>query len=345
MNRSILSSRWRRSWASWAAAPRRLTAISRGRRTGSRTTRLRSPAMTAAVTPTPATRARRTSSRKQAHDFNLAVRDSRADRRDLNAEFERLSRSYHALRDDVDRSDSREAQLDLEAGDRSLSRRGTRDGGLSCERSVSLAIGIATRPLRSLNLIGSLSCPKRKSHRLPRRVRGTIRRRRDRCDVRPTAFCARTAGTFPGLPELDALLVHADENRAALNVQLPLAVKDAVERQIACGIDVVNDGEYVKAANMGHYANYIHARVTGFALVDRDPATPAQTLRYRGARPARVSWLLRFGPLARQARAARVRPGFSTPGTVPKRAVARAGVHRPLGVHRPGSHRAKMSPR
>lgn len=50
---------------------------------------------------------------EQARDFNLAVRDSRADRRDLNAEFERLSHSYHALRDDVDHSDSREAQLDL----------------------------------------------------------------------------------------------------------------------------------------------------------------------------------------------------------------------------------------
>ena len=50
---------------------------------------------------------------EQARDFNLAVRDSRADRRDLDTSFERLSRSYHALRDDVDRSDSREAQLDL----------------------------------------------------------------------------------------------------------------------------------------------------------------------------------------------------------------------------------------
>jgi hypothetical protein len=39
--------------------------------------------------------------------------DSRADRRDLDVAFESLSRSYHDLRDDVDRSDSREAQLDL----------------------------------------------------------------------------------------------------------------------------------------------------------------------------------------------------------------------------------------
>jgi hypothetical protein len=50
---------------------------------------------------------------QEAHDFNRAVKDSRADRRDLQLAFEELSRSYHSLRDDVDRSDSREAQLDL----------------------------------------------------------------------------------------------------------------------------------------------------------------------------------------------------------------------------------------
>jgi len=50
---------------------------------------------------------------EKAHDFRLAVTDSRADRRDLEGAFESLSRTYHALRDDVDRADSREAQLDL----------------------------------------------------------------------------------------------------------------------------------------------------------------------------------------------------------------------------------------
>jgi hypothetical protein len=49
----------------------------------------------------------------EAHDFRRAVSDSRADRRDLDAAFEQLSHRYHALRDEVDRSDSREAQLDF----------------------------------------------------------------------------------------------------------------------------------------------------------------------------------------------------------------------------------------
>jgi hypothetical protein len=50
---------------------------------------------------------------EKARDFRMAVMDSRADRRDLDVAFESLSRTYHALRDDVDRSDSRDAQLDL----------------------------------------------------------------------------------------------------------------------------------------------------------------------------------------------------------------------------------------
>ena|SRR3569833_14785 len=50
---------------------------------------------------------------RKAHEFRGAVMDSRADRRDLDVAFESLSRSYHDLRNDVDKSDSREAQLDL----------------------------------------------------------------------------------------------------------------------------------------------------------------------------------------------------------------------------------------
>src|SRR5262245_56493913 len=49
----------------------------------------------------------------QAHDFRRTIRDDRADRRDVDAAFAAVSRSYHALRDDVDRSADRDAQLDL----------------------------------------------------------------------------------------------------------------------------------------------------------------------------------------------------------------------------------------
>ncbi len=50
---------------------------------------------------------------QKAHDFRRIVQDSRADRRDVDESFESLSKTYHTLRDDVDRADSREAQLDL----------------------------------------------------------------------------------------------------------------------------------------------------------------------------------------------------------------------------------------
>jgi hypothetical protein len=49
----------------------------------------------------------------EAHDFRRTVDDGRADRRDVNAAFEQLSRRYHAVRDEVDRSNSREAAHDL----------------------------------------------------------------------------------------------------------------------------------------------------------------------------------------------------------------------------------------
>jgi 5-methyltetrahydropteroyltriglutamate--homocysteine methyltransferase len=125
------------------------------------------------------------------------------------------------------------------------------------------------------------------------------------------------AGNLPRPEDLDALLVRADENRAALNVQLPLAVRDVVDRQIACGIDVVNDGEYVKAANMGHYRSYIQPRVSGFATADREPEAPPKrggvAERDRREFPGYYASGLWFagsgGP---------VRPGFSTPGTVPR---------------------------
>src|SRR5690349_20860200 len=49
----------------------------------------------------------------ETHDFRRTVEDSHADRRDIDAAFAQVSNRYHALRDEVDRSDSRQAQLDF----------------------------------------------------------------------------------------------------------------------------------------------------------------------------------------------------------------------------------------
>jgi hypothetical protein len=49
----------------------------------------------------------------EAHEFRRTLNDRDADDRDVRNAFEDLSRDYHALRDSVDRSDTRETQLDL----------------------------------------------------------------------------------------------------------------------------------------------------------------------------------------------------------------------------------------
>jgi 5-methyltetrahydropteroyltriglutamate--homocysteine methyltransferase len=124
-------------------------------------------------------------------------------------------------------------------------------------------------------------------------------------------------GNLPRPVDLDALLVKADENRAAIDKRLPVAVKEVVDKQIDCGVTIVNDGEYVKAANMGHYVGYIQARVTGFETRDKNPTEKPKRAfvaeRDRREFPGFYESGLWFagsgGP---------VRPGFSTPGVVPK---------------------------
>jgi hypothetical protein len=49
----------------------------------------------------------------EARDFRQAIEDRRADEDDVEEAFRDLSRRYHAVRDEVERSDSRDAELDL----------------------------------------------------------------------------------------------------------------------------------------------------------------------------------------------------------------------------------------
>lgn len=125
-------------------------------------------------------------------------------------------------------------------------------------------------------------------------------------------------GNLPRPADLDALLVNADANQAEIAVRLPKAVREVVEKQIECGVDIINDGEYVKAANMGSYTSYIQQRVTGWESLPRDPAAPSKRAgpgeRDRRDFPGFYESGLWFagagGP---------IRPGFMTPGNVPKR--------------------------
>lgn len=52
---------------------------------------------------------------EEARDFRHAVEDSRADRRDVDVAFKDLSRSYHALRDEVEHGREHEVDRDFQA--------------------------------------------------------------------------------------------------------------------------------------------------------------------------------------------------------------------------------------
>jgi len=126
-------------------------------------------------------------------------------------------------------------------------------------------------------------------------------------------------GNLPRPADLDALLAEADANRDAVKARLPGAVNEVVDKQIACGVDIINDGEYVKAANMGSYTSYIQSRVSGWESLPRDPAKPPKRAgpgeRDRRDFPGFYQSGLWFagsgGP---------VRPGFMTPGKTPRQA-------------------------
>jgi 5-methyltetrahydropteroyltriglutamate--homocysteine methyltransferase len=79
-------------------------------------------------------------------------------------------------------------------------------------------------------------------------------------------------GSLPRPPELRELLVRKDQgepyDKDALARAVRQAVVDIVRRQVAVGVDIVNDGEMSKPG----YSTYIADRLTGFA--GHEPAKP-----------------------------------------------------------------------
>jgi uncharacterized coiled-coil DUF342 family protein len=51
----------------------------------------------------------------ETRDFRETVADSQADRDDIRGAFDDLSRSYHSLRDEVEKSQDRESERDFDA--------------------------------------------------------------------------------------------------------------------------------------------------------------------------------------------------------------------------------------
>ena len=119
------------------------------------------------------------------------------------------------------------------------------------------------------------------------------------------------AGNLPRPADVDQLLAAKDTE--GFRRRLPSAVQEIVDRQIDCGVDVVNDGEYVKA---GSYTGYMQERVSGWETREPDPSKPPKRAgvgeRDRRDFPGTYAsglWLSGSG--------GPVRPGFATPGALP----------------------------
>ena len=106
--------------------------------------------------------------------------------------------------------------------------------------------------------------------------------------------------------------------------QLPGAVQYVVDRQLDCGMDVINDGEYVKAAGGGSYSGYIHQRVTGWEV---QPVNPGKRKRDGvGGRERRMFPGFYESGLWLQGSGGPVRPGYFTYGVSPERPTERLAV-------------------
>jgi 5-methyltetrahydropteroyltriglutamate--homocysteine methyltransferase len=84
------------------------------------------------------------------------------------------------------------------------------------------------------------------------------------------------AGVLPRPAELQRLFDAGPGEREAFAAALPGAVADIVARQVAAGLDIVNDGEIAKR---GLFIGYIRDRMAGFAEV----SVPAGEFRPRNA--------------------------------------------------------------
>lgn len=119
-------------------------------------------------------------------------------------------------------------------------------------------------------------------------------------------------GNLPRSPAFDALIQN---DRTAALEQLAEEVDWVVAEQLACGIDVLNDGEYVKAANATDYNGYVHDRVVGWESRPVDPEQPPPVVT--GLRDARQFPGFYESGLWLSGSGGPVRPGFATPGPPP----------------------------
>jgi 5-methyltetrahydropteroyltriglutamate--homocysteine methyltransferase len=135
---------------------------------------------------------------------------------------------------------------------------------------------------------------------------------------------ATHGGNLPRPAAFDALLRQGPVVTAEVAEQLPAAVQWVVDAQLDCGVDVINDGEYVKAAGGGSYSGYIHQRVTGWEVL---PVNPGKRKRDGvGGRERRMFPGFYGSGLWLQGSGGPVRPGFFKPGVSPERTTERVAT-------------------
>jgi len=131
-------------------------------------------------------------------------------------------------------------------------------------------------------------------------------------------------GNLPRPAAFDALLQRGPVVTAEVAAELPAAVQWVVDTQLDCGVDVINDGEYVKAAGGGSYSGYIHQRVTGWEV---QPVNPDKRKRDGvGARERRMFPGFYESGLWLQGSGGPVRPGFFKPGVSPEKTTERVAT-------------------
>jgi 5-methyltetrahydropteroyltriglutamate--homocysteine methyltransferase len=129
-------------------------------------------------------------------------------------------------------------------------------------------------------------------------------------------FLSSHGGNLPAPAKLDALIKDPKGHEAEIKSELPKAVDWVVKQQMDCGIDIINDGELVKAATPGTYAAYIYDRISGYNMIDRPeglkPKRAATAERDKRDFPGFYQSGLWFsGSGGAQ------RPGFAKPGELP----------------------------
>jgi 5-methyltetrahydropteroyltriglutamate--homocysteine methyltransferase len=129
-------------------------------------------------------------------------------------------------------------------------------------------------------------------------------------------------GNLPRPEAFDKLLQQGATVSAETARELPGAVQWVVDTQLDCGVDVINDGEYVKAAGGGSYSGYIHSRVTGWETQPIDESKPRKRDGVGGRERQMFPGFYASG-LWLQGSGGPVRPGYFKYGVSPEKTTER----------------------